>query len=396
MQRGAVMDPEMDKMAERGQLSEWRRWLPLVVLAAAIAAFFALGLGRYLTWDAFREHRQSLLDAIARAGALAPLGFILVYTAVAALSVPGGALLTLASGFLFGTWMGGLCSLIGATIGGSLVFLIARTSVGGLLRERADRGRADARPPHHLPAARAAAAGRALGAGPRAGGLQEAAPRAGAVSERIAADVCVVGSWSGGLSVAAGASQLGMKTVLIERAKMGGDCLNYGCVPSKSLLAAAKRVRAARFNGAFGLSDAPPAVDFPAVMRHVHEVIAAIAPNDSVERFEGMGVRVVQAGARFAGPQEVTAGDLVVAARRIVIATGSAPTVPPIPGLQDVPFLTNETVFDNDVLPEHLIVIGGGPIGLEMAQAHRLLGARVTVLEAARVLAKEDPELAEQ
>src|SRR6266849_5934274 len=122
MQRGAVMDPEMDKMAERGQLSEWRRWLPLVVLAAAIAAFFALGLGRYLTWDAFREHRQSLLDAIARVGAL---------------SVPGGALLTLASGFLFGTWMGGLCSLIGATIGGSLVFLIARTSVGGLLRERA-------------------------------------------------------------------------------------------------------------------------------------------------------------------------------------------------------------------------------------------------------------------
>ncbi len=215
------------------------------------------------------------------------------------------------------------------------------------------------------------------------------------MSERIAADICVIGAGSGGLSVAAGASQLGMKTVLIERAKMGGDCLNYGCVPSKSLLAAAKRVRAARFNGAFGLSDAPPAVDFPAVMRHVHEVIAAIAPNDSVERFEGMGVRVVQAGARFAGPQEVTAGDLVVAARRIVIATGSAPTVPPIPGLQDVPFLTNETVFDNDVLPEHLIVIGGGPIGLEMAQAHRLLGARVTVLEAARVLAKDDPELAE-
>src|SRR5258708_28651530 len=125
MQRGAVMDPEMDKMAERGQLSEWRRWLPLVVLAAAIAAFFALGLGRYLTWDAFREHRQSLLDAIARAGALAPLGFILVYTAVAALSAPRGALLTLASGFLFGTWMGGLYSLIGATIGGRLVVFLS-------------------------------------------------------------------------------------------------------------------------------------------------------------------------------------------------------------------------------------------------------------------------------
>src|SRR5690242_3214265 len=186
-----------------------------------------------------------------------------------------------------------------------------------------------------------------------------------------------------------------MRTVLIERGKMGGDCLNYGCVPSKALLAAAKRVKQARLDGAFGLSGAPPAVDFPAVMRHVHEVIAAIAPNDSVERFEGMGVRVIRAGARFTGPREVTAGDAVVSARRIVIATGSSPALPPIPGLADVPFLTNETVFDNTVLPEHLIVIGAGPIGLEMAQAHRLLGARVTVLEAARVLAKDDPELVE-
>ena len=214
------------------------------------------------------------------------------------------------------------------------------------------------------------------------------------MTERIDADVCVIGAGSGGLSIAAGASQLGMKTVLIERGKMGGDCLNYGCVPSKALLAAAKRVKAARFNGAFGLSDTPPSVDFPAVMRHVHEVIAAIAPNDSVERFEGLGVRVIKAEARFAGPREVAAGDHLIRARRIVIATGSAPAVPPIPGLEDVPFLTNETVFENHVLPEHLVVIGGGPIGIEMAQAHRLLGARVTVLEVARVLAKDDPELA--
>jgi pyruvate/2-oxoglutarate dehydrogenase complex dihydrolipoamide dehydrogenase (E3) component len=214
------------------------------------------------------------------------------------------------------------------------------------------------------------------------------------VSERLAVDVCVIGAGSGGLSVAAGASQLGMKTVLIERGKMGGDCLNYGCVPSKALLAAAKRVKAARLDGAFGLARAPPAVDFPAVMRHVHEVIAAIAPNDSVERFEGMGVRVIRAAARFTGPCEVAAGDISLAARRIVIATGSSPALPPIPGLGDVPFLTNETVFDNTVLPEHLIVIGAGPIGLEMAQAHRLLGSRVTVLEAARVLAKDDPEMA--
>jgi pyruvate/2-oxoglutarate dehydrogenase complex dihydrolipoamide dehydrogenase (E3) component len=214
------------------------------------------------------------------------------------------------------------------------------------------------------------------------------------MSERIAADVCVIGAGSGGLTVAAGASQLGMKTVLIERGKMGGDCLNYGCVPSKALLAAAKRVKAARGDAAFGLAGTPPAVDFAAVMRHVGGVIAAIAPNDSVERFEGLGVQVIAASARFVGPRAVAAGERIIEARRIVIATGSSPTLPPIPGLDAVPHFTNETIFANTVLPEHLLVIGAGPIGVEMAQAHGLLGARVTLLEAAEVLAKDDPELA--
>ena len=215
------------------------------------------------------------------------------------------------------------------------------------------------------------------------------------MSERVEVDVCVIGAGSGGLSIAAGAAQLGMKTVLVERGRMGGDCLNYGCVPSKALLAAAKRVKAARANREFGLGGAPPTVDFAAVMRHVEEVIAAIAPHDSVERFEGLGVRVVAASASFVGRREVAAGDLLVRARRIVIATGSSPSLPPIPGLAEVPHLTNETIFDNRSLPEHLVIIGGGPIGIEMAQAHRLLGARVTVLEAAKALAKDDPELAQ-
>ncbi len=132
------MDSEMDKIeAERGLAGLLRHWLPPLVLVAAIAAFFASGLGRYLTWDAFRDNRQWLLDEIARAGAVAPLLFIAVYAAVAALSVPGGALLTLAGGFLFGTWLGGFYSLIGATIGGSIIFLIARTSFGDPLRRRA-------------------------------------------------------------------------------------------------------------------------------------------------------------------------------------------------------------------------------------------------------------------
>ena len=211
--------------------------------------------------------------------------------------------------------------------------------------------------------------------------------------ERIEADLCVIGGGTGGLVVAATAARLGAKTVLFERGRMGGDCLNYGCVPSKALLAAAKTAKAVRNAGRFGIATAPPAIDFAAVMRHVHGAIAAIAPHDSVERFEGLGVRVIPAAARFAGERDVEGGGIAVRARRFVIAAGSSPAVPPIAGIDAVPFLTNETIFDNPVLPEHLIVIGGGPIGIEMAQAHRLLGSRVTVVEAARILARDDPEL---
>ena len=216
------------------------------------------------------------------------------------------------------------------------------------------------------------------------------------MTERIAADLCVIGAGSGGLTVAAGASQLGWKTVLVEHRRMGGDCLNFGCVPSKALLAAAKRAAVAREVAGFGLEGVGPRVDFGAVMDHVHRVIAAIEPNDSQARFEGLGVRVIRAFGRFTGPDTVEAGDVAIAARRIVIATGSSPATPPIPGLGAAPFFTNETIFENRTLPEHLIVIGGGPIGIEMAQAHRLLGTRVTVLEVApRVMAKDDPELVE-
>lgn len=208
-------------------------------------------------------------------------------------------------------------------------------------------------------------------------------------------DLCIIGAGSGGLSVASVAAQLGVRTVLVERGKMGGDCLNYGCVPSKSLLAAAKAADAARHAARFGIGLPPPSVDFAAVMRHVHGVIDAIAPNDSESRMTGLGVEVVRGEARFAGPQEIEVDGARIRARRIVVATGSSPAPPPIPGLEETPYLTNETVFDNEVLPEHLLVFGGGPIGLEMAQAHRLLGARVTVLEAARLLGKDDPEVVE-
>ncbi len=206
-------------------------------------------------------------------------------------------------------------------------------------------------------------------------------------------DICVIGAGSGGLSVAAGASQMGASVVLIERHKMGGDCLNYGCIPSKALLAAARAAEGSRHGERFGISSNQTEVSFAKAQAHVRDVIAAIEPQDSPERFRGLGVDVIFGEGRFTGASEITVGDDAITARRIVIATGSSPFVPPIPGIEQTPYFTNETVFENSALPAHLIVIGGGPIGLEMAQAHRRLGARVTVVEMLSILPKDDPEL---
>ena len=215
------------------------------------------------------------------------------------------------------------------------------------------------------------------------------------MTERIETDICVIGAGSGGLTVAAGASQMGARTVLIERGRMGGDCLNYGCVPSKALLAAAHAAVAWRRADAFGIEAEAPRIDHARVYAHVARVIAGIAPHDSQERFEGLGVRVLRSSARFTGPTEVEAGGTTVRARRFVVATGSSPLVPPIPGLEDVPTLTNETIFEQSQFPRRLIVVGGGPVGVELAQAHRRLGAEVVLVELASLLPRDDPEAVE-
>ena len=207
-------------------------------------------------------------------------------------------------------------------------------------------------------------------------------------------DICVIGAGSGGLTVAAAAAAFGVPVVLVEAGKMGGDCLNYGCVPSKALIAAAKTADAMRHAGKFGIRPVEPDVNFGRVHDHVHDVIASIAPNDSVERFTALGVRVIQARGRFTGRDTVEAGGFTIKARRFVIATGSSAFVPPIKGLDTVEYLTNETLFEQTRKPGHLVVIGGGPIGMEMAQAHRRLGSDVTVIEGLKALGKDDPELA--
>ncbi|MEZ5798778.1 MAG: FAD-dependent oxidoreductase [Paracoccaceae bacterium] len=206
-------------------------------------------------------------------------------------------------------------------------------------------------------------------------------------------DICVIGAGSGGLSVAAGAVQMGARVVLIEGGEMGGDCLNAGCVPSKALIAAARAAEAQR-KGFAGVAGQEPRIDFAAVKDHVRAVIDQIAPVDSQPRFEALGCTVLRGWARFTGPNEVAVGDRRIRARRFVIATGSRPFVPPIPGVEAVPCLTNETIFDLRERPDHLLIVGGGPIGIEMAQAHRRLGCAVTVIEGDRALGREDPELA--
>jgi len=210
--------------------------------------------------------------------------------------------------------------------------------------------------------------------------------------QEIDTDLLVIGAGSAGLSVAAGAVQMGASIVLLEGHKMGGDCLNYGCVPSKALIASGKAAHAQAHAAQYGVADITPQVDYAATKDHIAGVIGQIAPNDSVERFEGLGVRVIREFGAFISPRKVQAGDHVITARRVILATGSSPMVPPIPGLDSVPFETNETIFQLREKPGHLLVIGGGPIGMEMAQAHRRLGSEVTVIEGASVLGQDDPE----
>jgi len=215
------------------------------------------------------------------------------------------------------------------------------------------------------------------------------------MAELLTPDICVIGAGAGGLSVAIAAAALKVPVVLVESNQMGGDCLNTGCVPSKALLAAGKRAETIRTAMPFGLALSSPAVDFAGVHQHVQGVVATLAPNDSAARLAGLGVRVIAGTGRFIAPDTVAVGDdIKIRARRVVIATGSVPALPPIPGLAQVPYFTNETIFGLTECPAHLIVIGAGPGGLELAQAHRRLGARVTVLEAAAPLSHWDPECA--
>ena len=205
-------------------------------------------------------------------------------------------------------------------------------------------------------------------------------------------DVIVIGAGAAGLTAAGGCALFGLEVALIEGGKMGGECLNNGCVPSKALIAAARRAHEGREAERFGVTLSPPQVAWRGVHRHIHDAIARIAPHDSQERFEEMGCEVIRGWARVTGKHTVEVAGRELRAPRIVIATGSKPLVPPIEGLGEVPYLTNENLFDLTEQPDHLVIIGGGVIGMEMAQAFRRLGSAVTVIEAGPLMGRDDPD----
>ena len=217
------------------------------------------------------------------------------------------------------------------------------------------------------------------------------------MAEQLRSDICVIGAGAAGLSLAAAAAAFGVPVVLIEKGRMGGECLNTGCVPSKTMIASARYAEAFRNSGQFGIQQVPPGIEFDKVNDRIHRVISAISPNDSKERFTGLGVRVIEGAARFRDARTVVVGpehniSHEIGARRFVIATGSLPAIPQIPGIEQIPYFTNESIFETREQPQHLIVIGAGPNGLELAQAFRRLGSEVTVIEQEQPLQREDPE----
>jgi pyruvate/2-oxoglutarate dehydrogenase complex dihydrolipoamide dehydrogenase (E3) component len=207
-------------------------------------------------------------------------------------------------------------------------------------------------------------------------------------------DICVIGAGPGGLAVATGAAAYGVRVVLVDKGQLGGGDLNRGALPASALAAAARQAQTMRTGGVFGMDATGPEIDFKAVMAHVREVAVAAAPAVSAERLATLGITVINAEARFIGRKRLLAGDTEVRARRFVIATGSSPIVPDIPGIAEIGCLTSDTVLDLSRRPGHLIIIGGSSSGLELAQAFRRLGSQVTVIEAGTVLSGEDPEMA--
>ena len=440
--------------------------LAAVVIAAAVAAFFLLGLDRYFTLAALQERYAALEAARARHPAAFLGAFMAVYVAMAALSIPGAAIMTLAAGALFGFGLGTAAALLSATVGATVAFLLARFLFRAALRARygarlaaIDEGlrrdgalyllslRLIPAVPFFLINLLTGLTGLGVGtffwvsaAGMLPGsmvyvyaGTQLATlhTMGDIVSPRILTalvllglfppivrwmygvfstrrvlgrfdrprrfdyNIVVIGAGSAGLIAAYVAAAVKAKVALIERSRMGGDCLNTGCVPSKALIRTARLLADAKRATDFGLASVTADFDFAEVMARVRRVVRAIEPHDSIARYTGLGVECVEGTARIRDPFRVEVNGKTLTTRAIVVATGAAPIVPAIPGIGDVETVTSETVWSLKHLPRRLLVLGGGPIGCELAQCFARFGAAVTIVDMApRLLAKEDPDAA--
>ena len=439
----------------------------LLLLIAAVIAFYAFDLGRFFNLQTLKE-RQAEVEALRQAYPLRTgLLYVLGYVLVTALSLPGAAVLTLAGGAIFGLVTGTVLVSLASTVGATLAFLVARflfrdtvqsrfgdrlrTVNQGIEREGAFYlftlrlvpvfpffvinlvmaltplrtatftwvsclGMLPATLVYVNAGTRLAGVGSAseifstglvgalvlLGLFPLAarrlvGWLRgrwvlREFPR----PRRFERDLVVIGAGSAGLVAAYVAAAVKAKVTLVERHRMGGDCLNTGCVPSKALIRTAGFVHGVRNAERFGCRSASVDFDLKDVMARVRRVIHRIEPHDSVERYTGLGVECLAGEARISSPYTVVVGDRTLSTRGIVVATGARPLVPPIPGLEDLDYLSSDTVWELETLPERLLVLGGGPVGCELAQAFARLGSRVTQVEMLpRLLAREDPEVSE-
>jgi len=436
----------------------------VAVFAVAIAAFFVFDLTQYLSLEALREQRDALLAFTEQNLMLVVAVYMAVYIVMAALSVPGAAVLTLAGGALFGLLVGTVAVSFASTIGATLVFLAARFLFRDWIQKRFSKRLArinrgvEKDGPFYLLALRLVPvfpfwvinlvmaltpirtrtffwvsqlgmlpatlvyvnAGTQLAQIDRMGDilsleligafallgllplilrwllrfLQRRKVYAGHDRpKRFDYNLIVIGAGSAGLVSAYIGATVRARIALIEKNRMGGDCLNTGCVPSKALIRTARTLAEVRDSKRYGVAEASARIDFREVMERVHDIIRRIKPHDSRERYETMGVDVIQAEAKLVSPWEVEAGGRRLSARAIVLAAGAEPLVPPIEGLEQVDYLTSDTLWDLEALPENLVVLGGGPIGSELTQAFARLGSKVTVVEMAdRLLPREDSE----
>ncbi|HEX7156641.1 MAG TPA: FAD-dependent oxidoreductase, partial [Burkholderiaceae bacterium] len=441
-----------------------RKILLAALVAAAIAAFFALGLQRYLGLEAFRSERAALADMqAAHPFAFAALYFA-AYVAVAALSLPGAAVMTLVGGALFGLAAGTLLVSFASSIGAACAFAVSRFVLREAVRARFGEAlrRIDAgirkEGPFYLFALRLVPlfpffainlalgltdigawtfywvsqlgmlpgtlvyvyAGAQLGRFEISGGLVAALAALGLfplaarrVLDALEArkvyarwkrppsydyNLVVIGAGSAGLVASYIAAATRARVALVEKHRMGGDCLNTGCVPSKALIRAARLLSQLARSRELGIARASAEFDFGEVMERVALVVRAVEPHDSAERYRALGVECLRGSARLTSPWTVEVdgpdGSRRLTTRSVVIAAGARPFVPPIPGLNEIGYLTSDTVWDLRRQPRRLLVLGGGPIGAELAQAFARLGSEVTVVEMLpRILVREDLEV---